>query len=218
MLWEVKSEYEREVSEATDRAVQLTFEVTASTSAETCQFVQQALFKLRDALSDDLAHFFRAQVSWAGNAVDQLSNEFLHATDKRIAGAIDDLRHGISGGQRLTKDPLVRVISNISNSPGAILQSGMGNLQKALATQGGSEVRNALQEFINSPEVQNLRTDDKQSIIDVVEVIRHELDQQTPPDASKIARWGKRLLELATQLGVAVAAKGVEHGLFGGAG
>ncbi len=146
---------------------------------------------------------------------EQLGNDFLNATDKRIAGAVDDLRHCILGGHRLTKDPLVSVISTVTNSPGAILQSGIGNVQKALAMGHGSEVRAALEQFTSSREVQNLGADEKQSIMDVADVVRAELDQQTP-DASKIARWGRRLLELAAQLGVAVAANGVAHALFGG--
>jgi hypothetical protein len=115
----------------------------------------------------------------------------------------------------LTKDPLVSVISTITNSPGAVLQSGIGNVQRALTTRGGSEVRAALEQFVSSSEVQNLGTDDKQRIIDVAEVVRAELDQQTP-DAPKLARWGKVLLGLAEQLGVSVAASGVAHALFGG--
>ncbi len=104
----------------------------------------------------------------------------------------------------MAKDPLVGVISTITNSPGAVLQSGIGNVQKALTTHGGGEVRAALEQFISSNDVQNLGTDDKQSIIDVAEIVRTELDQQTP-DAGKVARWGKRLLELAERLGVASA-------------
>jgi hypothetical protein len=78
-------------------------------------------------------------------------------------------------------------------------------------------VRAALEQFITSNEVRNLGSNERQSILDVAEVVRAELDQQTP-DAPKILRWGKRLLELAQQVGVAVAAKGLEQALFGGSG
>ena len=114
----------------------------------------------------------------------------------------------------MSKDPVVSVISTITNSPGAVLQSGIGNVQKALTTGRGGEVRAALEQFITSSEVQNLGPDDKQSILDLADVVRAELERQTP-DASKIARWARRLLELASQLGVAVAASGLGHALFG---
>src|SRR6266571_3588903 len=116
MLLNVKGEYERELIEATDRAVRLAFDATGSTSDALCHVVQRALFAIRDALSNDLAQFFRAQAAWAGNLGEQLGNDFLNATDKRIAGAVDDLRHCILGGHRLTKDPLVSVISTVTNS------------------------------------------------------------------------------------------------------
>jgi hypothetical protein len=179
--------------------------------------VRKGLFKLRDALSGELAAFFRAQRAWAGDMGDGFGNRFLQDTDKRILGVVDDLRHGIVGGQRLGKDPVVSVISTVTNSPGAVLQSGIGNVQKALATQGGGEVRAAIEQFLTSNEVRNLGSNERQNILDVAEVVRAQLDQQTP-DASKILRWGKRLLELAQQVGVAVATKGLEKALFGGSG
>jgi hypothetical protein len=124
----VAVEYVRELSEAADRAARLAFEATGSTSDAVCEVVRKGLFKLRDALSDDLVAFFRARPAPAAGLGHMVSNWFLQDADKRILSVVDDLRHGIVGGQRLGKDPVISVISTVTNSPGAVLQSGIGNV------------------------------------------------------------------------------------------
>jgi hypothetical protein len=145
---------------------------------------------------------------------DSLGNNFLSTMDNRIASTIDDLRHGIAGGARLTKDPLVNVISTITHSPGAVLQSGVGNVQRAVTSAAVNDIRSALGQFMSSKEVQALTGEHKQSVEDLVEVIDGEL-AKPQPDASKISRWGKRLIEIAERLGIGVAASGLSHILFG---
>jgi hypothetical protein len=111
------------VSQAADKMVRHAFELTGSTARPVCDTVEQGLRSLRDALSNDLAQFFRVQGAFAPrNTTDALGNDFLQTVDKRITAIVDDLRYGIAGGARLSKDPLVSVISNITNSPGAVVQ------------------------------------------------------------------------------------------------
>ena len=73
----------------------------------------------------------------------------------------------------------------------------------------------ALAQFLNSKEVQRLGPEDKHSIADVAEVLAHELDKPSP-DASKIARWGRRLTQVAEHLGIAVAGSMLAKVLFPG--
>jgi hypothetical protein len=175
MLLAVKNACDRAARDATDKMVRLAFELTGSTAEPICTAVEQGLRGLRDTLSNDLAQFFRVQASWAPkNATDGLGNEFLTTMDKRIGAAVDDLRHGIAGGMRLTKDPLVNVIAKITNSPGAVLQGGIGNVQHATTSAQSADIRSALARFISSIEVQNLRSDDKESIADVADVLGTE--------------------------------------------
>ena len=136
------------------------------------------------------------------------------ATDKPISAGLDDFRHGILEGIRLTKDPIVSVISTVNNSPGAVVQAGLGNVQKILSVDGRTDVRSALTSFLKSKEVQALAPDDRQGLEDLADVLTVELEKPSP-DTSKLARWGKRLLEVAEKLGVAVAASGLGHLLFG---
>jgi hypothetical protein len=48
----------------------------------------------------------------------------------------------------------------------------------------------------------------------VADVLTAELEK-AEPDRGKIARWGKRLIDPAEKLGVAVVASGLSHVLFG---
>jgi hypothetical protein len=145
---------------------------------------------------------------------DSVGNTFLHSMDQRISATIDDFRFGILGGAKMTKDPLVNVIGSISNSPGAVLQAGIGNRQQIDNPGGIEAARIALAEFLRSREVQALDPAEKQTIEDVTEVISTELAKATP-DKSKVGRWGKRLLEVAERLGVATAANAISHSIFG---
>jgi hypothetical protein len=214
MLAVVQKEYVQAVTDAGDKMVRLAFALAGTTSDQVCDEVERGLRTVRDTLSNDLRDFFQAQSSWSGQApIMVLGNDYLNATDKRITAVVDDLRHGIFGGTKLTKDPLVSVISTITDSPGAIAQTGIGNVQAATAVQT-NRIRDELQKFTASPDVQRLEPEAKQSILDVADVLVGELEKPTP-DASKLARWGKRLLDLAAQLGIALAASGLSHALFG---
>jgi hypothetical protein len=104
--------------------------------------------------------------------------------------------------------------STVSNSPGAVVQAGLGNVQKILSIDGRTDVRSALTRFLESKEVQALAPDDRQGLEDLADVLTVELEKSAP-DTSKLARWGKRLLEVAEKLGVAIAASGLGHLLFG---
>jgi hypothetical protein len=180
-----------------------------------CDAVTQGLNELRDTLSNDLSQFVQSQRQHTGMSGQCLS-DFLGATNKLITGTIDDFQNGFAGGNRLAKDPLVSVISQITNSPGAVLQSGVGNNVQTATTSAfaPNNVRSALLQFLNSQDVQGLAPDDKQSVADVAEVLGSELDK-SQPDTSKITRWGRRLVEMAERLGIGVAASGLSHALFG---
>ena len=103
MLLMVKEEYVRGVTESADKMVRLAFELTGTTSDQICDEVERGLRMIRDALSNDLRDFFQTQSGWSGQApMDALGNDFLNETDKRMSAVVDDLRHGILGGVKLT--------------------------------------------------------------------------------------------------------------------
>jgi hypothetical protein len=217
MLTQVGRAYDSMASQTTDKMVRLTYDLMGNSSAEVLEVLQRELGALRDGLSNELADFFRSPLgSWAPrNASDAVGNDYLNSMDRRITTVLDDFRFGFLGGTRLTKDPVVSVISSISNSPGAVLQSGIANVQQAATTAAAPDViRAAVAEFLASDGVRNLPPESQQGIKDVAEVLTAELDKPNP-DVSKLQRWGKRLLDIAERLGVAVAANAIGHGLFG---
>jgi hypothetical protein len=193
----------------------LTYDVCETTAEPACEVVEQELRSLRDRLSNDLADCFRA-LKWAPpRATDAVGNGFLDTLDKRIAAVADDFRHGLVGGKRLSKDPLVSVLTSVSNSPGAVVQGGIGNAQTVRTTSQVQDVRTAITQFIQSKEVQALQPEQRESLTDIADVVTAELSKPSP-DSSKLARWGKRRLAVAEQVGIAVATGAIQHALFGG--
>jgi hypothetical protein len=216
MLLQVGQLFDPAAAEATAKMAQRAFDIMGDNSQNVVASLEAGLREVRDALSNELADFYRSpQGSWAPKMqIDSIGNTFLNSMDQRIAATVDDFRFGVLGGAKMTKDPLVSVIGSISNSPGAVLQSGVGNVQQISAPGGVAAARAALEEFLQSKEVQALGPEEKQTVEDVTEVITTELAKPTP-DASKLKRWGKRLIEIAERLGVAAAANAISHATFG---
>jgi hypothetical protein len=211
----IAEEYERAVANAACRMVRLAYSVTGSNAPPVCDAVERGLVELRDSCVSDLRGLFETHTSWAPpNARKEVTDRFLASMDAITTASLDDLRHGIEGGSRLTKDPVVSVISNITNSPGAVVQSGIGNVQHGVTSADTNNIRSGLTRFMNSTEVQVLPVEKKQSVADVAEVLASELDKPQP-DAGKIARWGRRLIDVAERFGIDVAANGLSHVLFG---
>jgi hypothetical protein len=57
----------------------------------------------------------------------------------------DDFAHGLIGGIRLSKKPIVNIVSTITNSPGATQQSGFGHLNRSVTQQQLSELIDAIE-------------------------------------------------------------------------
>jgi hypothetical protein len=211
MLMHVSEVYNGEMAAAVEKGIRLAFDAAGTNSELVCATANEGLIAIKDALFDDLAAFYRSQGSWGGSTGKTLGDSFLSTAEKTIEGVVDDFRHGILGGLKLTKDPLVSIVSSITNSPGATQQTGIGNVQAVLPAV--ADLRAALAQFTQSKEVQALQAEEKAAVIDVAEVIGAELDKPAP-DPCKVRRWGRRLLDIAERLGIAVAATGLSHLLF----
>jgi hypothetical protein len=216
MLLLIKEEYDRAATNAADKIVDLAYELTGTTDEPVADAVELGLSAMGERLAADLAGFLESQRGWVSpNARTQLNDDFLERTNKLIEVTVENFQRGIAGRTRLTKDPLVTVISDITNSPGAVLRTELADRQNAIPTISTTNIKSELAEFLNSKEVQSLGAENKQSVVDVAEVLASELDKPTP-DASKIARWGRRLVKLGERLGIAVAASAFSKVLFRG--
>jgi hypothetical protein len=130
-----------------------------------------------------------------------------------VRQAVDDFCHGIAGDAPLKKDPLVNVVSQITNSPGAVQQTALGD-HNHLSVQQQSSILRAIDELLASDEFKSLSDRQREGISDTADVIRDEF-KKPDADPSKIRRWAHRLLELAKEFGMHVAASALTKVLLG---
>ncbi|MBX9829813.1 MAG: hypothetical protein K2Y27_33090 [Xanthobacteraceae bacterium] len=122
---------------------------------------------------------------------------------KKKGELLDDFINGMLGSQKMKKDPLVNVVANQHNSPGAVQQLGIGSKQTARVENYNSLI-DAVDSIINSGEYQALPEDKKIEFKDVADVLKEEAAKQTP-DVGKLKRWAEKLRATAQDLGMTVA-------------
>ncbi|UTD29500.1 hypothetical protein [Bradyrhizobium sp. WD16] len=125
--------------------------------------------------------------------------------------ALADFSHGMQGSERLRKDPVVSVINNQTNSPGAIQQVGIGdNFSQTAFTQNHNELVAAIDRALISQEFSQLSPEQKEAFSDTAAVVKEEA-VKAEPDAGKLKRWGRRLVDLGKDLGMKVATAEIVH-------
>ena len=179
---------------------------------EAADTLSRALGEFRSALQKDLAAKLE-RARWAKNLSNTIMSEFQSRTDATIASLVDDTRHGMFLGSRFQRDPILSVITSVSNSPGAIVQAGQGNIQQNVSTRA-EEIRTGFRALASSAEVQALPGYQRQGLLDVADVIEAEIEKSSP-DVGKLVRWGERLKEIAEQVGVGVVVKSILRMVFG---
>jgi hypothetical protein len=134
-----------------------------------------------------------------------------HALEDIRRHLTDDFEHGMRGNERLKKDPVVSVINNQTNSPGAIQQVGIGdNFSQAAFAQNHQELLNAIDRALASPEFAQLPPEQKEAFSDTASVVKEEASKPQP-DVGKLKRWGRRLVDLGKDLGMKVATAEIVH-------
>jgi hypothetical protein len=132
-------------------------------------------------------------------------------TPLRKDALVDDFRHGMMGSQRLKKDPVVSIVSNQNNSPGAVQQIGVGDkFSQQAFVQNHQPLIDAIEKALASSEFAKLQPEQKDGFKDVADTLLEEAAKPTP-DAGKIRRWGTRLSEIALQVGMRVASEEIIH-------
>lgn len=144
---------------------------------------------------------------------------FLGQLRSRKEQLLDDFVHGMQGSERLKKDPVLNVIANQTNSPGATQQIGIGDkFTQSAFTQNHTELIAVIDRALESPEFAKLNTSQKEAFGDIAAIVREEAAKQTP-DVGRLKRWGNRLAELSKDLGMSVTATAIFETLkaiFGG--
>ncbi|WP_092684693.1 tetratricopeptide repeat protein [Rhodopseudomonas pseudopalustris] len=87
---------------------------------------------------------------------------FLGQLRSRKEQLLDDFVHGMQGSERLKKDPVLNVIANQTNSPGATQQIGIGDkFTQSAFTQNHTELIAVIDRALESPEFAKLNTSQK---------------------------------------------------------
>ncbi len=123
---------------------------------------------------------------------------------------LDDFLHGMMGSERLKKDPVVSIVANQTGSPGAVQQIGVGDFSQKALVENHQLLVEAVNRALVSPEYQKLNAEQKEGFKDVADALLDEAKKEKP-DPGKLKRWGHRLAELGTQLGLHVAATEIVH-------
>jgi hypothetical protein len=117
------------------------------------------------------------------------------------ARLLDDFSFGMVGSDKLRKDPLVSVINNQTNSPGAVQQVGFDNASLQASVQNTTQLVEALRQFVDSDAVAALEPEKRVAVRDVAETMMDEA-QKPKPDASKLKRWYERLVGIVVETSV----------------
>jgi hypothetical protein len=118
---------------------------------------------------------------------------------------VDDFRHEMVGVMRLKKDPLVNVVSNITNSPGAAQQTVVGDHNQQSLQQQNSHLIKVINDLLASDEFKSLSEPNRFAVQDATDLLRDEIAKPNP-DQSKIRRWAGHLLGFAKEFGMHLAA------------
>lgn len=197
-----------------DRMVRRAFEATGATEMAV-GFVE----KEGQALSNALTARFKSVIKAANigsREEPRIVGDFVDSVSKATESAIDDFRHGFARDAALRAgDPVVN-LALAQSSPGAIQQvGGTGNVLTKFTSSDYQELREILDRIGRSAEVSALPQEQRESVEDIAETMRNELDAPVP-DGGRLRRWGKRLSEILEKLGISVIATGISKALYGG--
>lgn len=190
------------------RMAKVAFEITGDHSQETASALETATSMLVgdyiNWIADKAARSpFKSVLPSMASVAQELGDA--------VAGAVDDFRHGIIGDERMAKDPVVNIVNTITSSPNAVVQNAVGSANRQSAEQ--TNLLSAIDDMLSSAEYKRLSEAEREGIQDVADVLRQELTKQDP-EVPKIARWGKRLIEMCNDVGLQVAAAGIAGYLF----
>ena len=121
---------------------------------------------------------------------------------------IDDFAHGIMANEKMKKDPLVSLIANQTNSPGAVQQLGVGNFSQTALVQNYPSLVETIDRVIASDEFAALKEDQKAQFQDYAGSLKDEASN-AKPEAGRLQRWGTRLLNFCREAGMKVATSSI---------
>jgi hypothetical protein len=110
----------REVNDAFQFAYNLTGEHDGEVANQVAYCARQMVAKIMQIA--------RQNASTDGGTAAEIINKMDVTLSEKKDALVEDFRHGMMGSQRLKKDPVVSIVSNQNNSPGAMQQIGVCSL------------------------------------------------------------------------------------------
>jgi hypothetical protein len=206
-FWEAGVEIlEREINSAIQFAYNHTGQHTGEVYDQVAYCSSQMVERILQAVRTRAGMNDRAFGGGYGEIVDRMQA----AMREKREWLLDDFKHGMMGSKRLKKDPVVSIVSNQTNSPGAVQQIGVGEFSQSAFVQNHQPLVDAVNKALASPDFAKLEPAQKEGFKDVADTLLDEAKKEKP-DPGKLKRWGHRLGELASQLGLHVAATEIVH-------
>lgn len=190
-------------------ASKFTFEFTGGHEPEALAYLQNFANRVQQIIMAEITE--KAERLGLGavaiNHLEKVRTKF----DRFREQALADFSHGMQGSQRLKKDPVVSVINNQTNSPGATQQIGIGdNFSQVVFSESHNELLTAIDRALASAELAQLTQDQRDAFNDIAVVVKEEASKAIP-DVGKLRRWGGRLVELSKDIGMKVATAEIVH-------
>jgi hypothetical protein len=145
-----------------------------------------------------------------GGGYAEIVDRLLTAMREKRERLLDDFQHGMMGSERLKKDPVVSIVANQTDSPGAVQQIGVGDFSQNALVENHQLLVDAVNKALASPEYQKLEPAQKDALKDVADTLLDEA-KKGKPDPGKLRRWGNRLVDLGKELGLHVLATEIVH-------
>ena len=190
-------------------AAKFTFELTGGHEPESTAYLKNFATRVQQILMAEISE--KADRLGLGKVTVDHLEKVRGKLDRFREQAMDDFEHGMQGSERLMKDPLVSVINNQTNSPGATQQVGIGNnFSHTVFSQNHNELVTAIDRALKSHEFNQLQPAEKEAYSDIALVVKEEV-AKSQPDVGKLKRWGTRLVDLGKDLGMKVATAEIVH-------
>ena len=85
----------------------------------------------------------------------------------------------MKGSERLKKDPAVSIVSNQTNSPGAVQPIGVGDFSQEAFVQNHQPLVDAINKALTSPEYESLRPEQKEALKDLADTLLDEVKKKS---------------------------------------
>jgi hypothetical protein len=185
-------------------AATFSFSLTGSHGPEVAVYLK----RLVETVKADIVSFLERRALNTGlkaPLIEQQVGRVVLALNAKAEHLIDDFTHGMMDNGKMKKDPLVSLVANQTNSPGAVQQLGVGDFSQNAFIQNHHALVEVIDRVMASEEFQALDGNQKAVFRDYADSLKDEAANPNL-DAGRLRRWSERLLNFAKEAGLKLAA------------